>query len=158
MTHIRAATEDDRLGLFKLAVDMHAESDFSGFTLDPLKALDGLGAWIHSDKAVMLVAVDGADVVGMLAGQFIEPWFTQELMASEDLFFVRKDKRGGSLAYRLFKEFVAFSKARGATQIRAGISTGKAGYGAGRLYEKFGLQCVGGSYSLFTNKSTRSTP
>lgn len=146
---VRDATEEDRFGLFKLAAAMHAETDFKVLRFNPHKAIDGLGAWIHSPDGLMAIAVQGSEVVGMLAATKRAPWFTNDLMASEDLFFVRQDKRGGRTAFRLFQHFMAWATVHGAAHVRAGIATGDAGTNAGRLYEHFGFHKVGGSYSLF---------
>lgn len=148
MTIIREAIEGDRLGLFKLAVEMHAETDFAAVEFDPEKALRELGAWIHHPDGLMLVADDSGDVVGMLAAQAKRPWFSSQEVASEDLFFVRKDRRGGRVAYRLLEAYVQWCAERGITYGRAGISTGEPGKNAGRLYEHFGMRCTGACYSF----------
>lgn len=148
MTSIRKATEQDRLGLFKLAVAMHAETDFACLAFDPHKALDNLGNWIHHPDCLMLVAVDGDEVIGMLAAQARQAWFTSDWVASEDLFYVRADRRGGRTAYRLLGEYINWCAARGIRYGRAGISTGEPGKNAGRLYEHFGMRCTGACYSF----------
>lgn len=149
MSTIRRATEDDRIGLWKLAVAMHGETDFVRLDFDPHKAFENLGGWIHHPDGLMLVAVAGADVVGMLAATFKQPWFTQNEIASEDLFYVRSDRRGGTTAFRLMQAFIDVARARGVRHVRAGVATGDVGKNAGRLYQHFGFHPVGGSYSMF---------
>jgi L-amino acid N-acyltransferase YncA len=146
---VRRATEDDRFALFKLAVAMHRETDYSAMRFDPAKALDRLGAWLHSPEGVMLVAESDGEVVGMLAATCRAPWFSDELMASEDLFFVRPDKRAGRTALRLLQAFINGAESLGVRHIRAGIATGKAGAPAARLYEHVGFTLSGGSYAMF---------
>ena len=154
MTIVRHATEEDRFGLFRLAVDMHAETDFAGLAFDPERALNGLGGWIHGDGGLMLVAESGGEIVGMLAAAKKVPWFTSDVIASEDLFFVRKDFRGSPCAFRLMKAFLAWAEDRGAVHVRAGIATGDPGSNADRLYLHFGFHKVGGCYSLFPGRDT----
>ena len=148
-TTIRRATEADRFSLFKLAAAMHAETDFKSMGFSPSKAVDRLGAWIHSPEGLMLVAEDGAEPFGMLAATYRAPWFSDDLMVSEDLFYVRADKRGSRAGFMLMREFVAEAGRRSARHVRAGIATGDVGSGAQRLYEHFGFLLVGGSFSLY---------
>ena len=150
---IRQAVESDRLALFKLAAVMHSETDFKGLQFDPAKALDGLGKWVHSPEGVMLVSDDAGDVCGMLAATIRAPWFSPDTVVSEDLFYVRADKRGGRCAFKLFRALVDLAKATGARHLRAGIATGDPGKPADRLYRHFGMQLVGGSYSLYFDGS-----
>ena len=150
---IRRAVEDDRLALFKLACAMHAETDFKHFNFDPLRAVNGLGTWIHSATAVMLVADDGGEVVGMLAGSVQTTWFGIDKFASEELFYVRADRRGGRAGYLLMRDFVAWGHKTGAAHLRAGVATGS-GPAAERLYEHFGMHHVGGNYSAHLEDST----
>lgn len=149
---IRPAIEADRLALFKLAAAMHSETDFAGLQFDPAMALDGLGRWVHSSEGLMLVAADAGEVFGMLAATLRRPWFSPEIVVSEDLFFVRQDKRGGRCAYLLMRAFVQAAQAAGARHLRAGIATGDAGQPADRLYRHFGMRLVGGSYSLYFDR------
>lgn len=146
---VRDAVLDDRLGLFKLAAAMHHETDFRSLTFDPQKALDRIASWIIAPDALMAVAEQNGEVVGMLAATSSCPWFTSDTIASEDLFFVRKDKRGSRTAFRLMQHFIAWAADKGAAHLRAGIATGEPGANAERLYEHFGFHRVGGSFSLF---------
>jgi GNAT superfamily N-acetyltransferase len=149
---IRHACADDLLELFKLCVAMHAETDFSGLAFDPDRALAGLTAWVTHERGLMAVAEFDGEVVGLLAATEKQPWFSLEWIASEDLFFVREDKRGGHVAYRLMEFFDAWNRERGVRYGRAGIATGKPGASAGRLYEHFGFRKVGGSYAKFYDR------
>lgn len=153
MIQVRNAIEADRLDLFKLAVLMHRETDFAGLNFDARKAVDRIGDWIVGPDKLMAVAVDGDEVVGMLAATRGKPWFSNDLMLSEDLFFVRESHRGGRTAYRLMQHFMGWASLARVTHVRAGIATGEPGKGAARLYEHFGFRCVGGSYSLFPDYS-----
>jgi GNAT superfamily N-acetyltransferase len=151
MTEIRPATESDRFPLFKLAVAMHEETDFKSLDFDPQRALHNLGAWMHDDRNLMLVAERDGEIVGMMAANTNMPWFSSDLIASEDLLFVREDCRGSPIGYRLMRAFMGWARTMKVKHIRAGFSTGKPGKSAGRLYEVMGFHKVGDSYSLFPN-------
>lgn len=143
---IRPATEADRLALFRLCCAMHEGTDFKAFALDPLKTLDSLGYWLNSPDAVALVAVhDTAGPVGFFLGKVVAPWYSQELAAAEDCFFVLPEHRGSRAAFMLVREFLAWGRERGALHVRAGVSSG-AGRAGERLYEHFGLRNMGGNF------------
>lgn len=148
MVTVRRATEEDRLGLFKLSAAMHAETDFACLRFNPHKALDNLGGWVHHKDGLMLVAADDGVVIGMLAATFKRPWFTDDEVASEDLFYVAQDRRGSRTAYRLMQAYIQACRDRGIKYLRAGISTGAPGKNAGRIYEHFGMRCTGACYSM----------
>ena len=143
---IRPATEDDRLALFKLAVAMHRETDFQRFELNPGKTLDSLGYWIASPDALALLAEhDTAGPVGFFLGKVTAPWFSDELAAVEDCFYVLPERRGSRAAFYLVREFLAWGKARGAWHARAGVSSGS-GRAGERIYEHFGMKNMGGNF------------
>jgi len=143
---IRTATEDDRLALFKLAVAMHQETDFRAFVLDPQNTLDNLGYWITQPMALALLAEhDTAGPVGFFLGKVVAPWYSAELAAVEDCFYVLPEHRGGMAAFRLVREFFAWGREQGALHVRAGVSSGS-GRAGERLYEHFGLMNMGGNF------------
>lgn len=149
---IRRATEEDRIALFKLAAAMHAETDFRHFAFDPHKTINGLGAWIHSPNALLLVADAGDGVVGMLAASLKQAWFSHDPFMSEDFFYVAADRRGSRAAYMLMREFMRESE-KIALHVRAGVATGNC-QAAERLYEHFGMTYQGGNYSAHLQRTT----
>ena len=149
---IRRATKDDRLALFKLAAAMHTETDFRALTLNPMKTLDSLGFWIASPNAVALLAEhDTAGPVGFLLAKITAPWYSDELAAVEDCFYVSPEHRGSRAAYSLVRAFVAWAQEFGALHARAGVSSGS-GRAGERLYEHFGMKNMGGNFVVHWNK------
>ena len=144
---IRRATEDDRLPLFKLAAAMHAETDFKHYTLDPIKTLNGLGGWIAGQDAALFVADLDGELIGFFAAKLTRPWFSDDLMAVEDCFYVSAAQRGSRAAYLLTREFHRWAASASAAHLRAGVSSG-AGRACERLYEHFGMKNMGGNFVL----------
>lgn len=142
---VRKATPDDMLGVFKLAVSMHTETDFKKYQLNPEKTFSNLGIWIGQPNAAMLIATRGDDIVGMLACSIAQQWYSDETLASEQLFFVRSDQRGTRAAYILLKAYFQWAIESKADHVMAGVSTGT-GEAAERLYAKFGMYATGGNY------------
>lgn len=143
MTEIRPATESDRLALFKLCVAMHEETDFRNYTLNPQKMLHGIGFWMHN--ALLLVAVKDSELIGFFMGKVTQPWYSDDMAAVEDCFYVRPEHRGSRAGYLLVREFCSWAKAKGVRHVRAGVSSGS-GEAGGRLYEHFGMKFMGGNY------------
>lgn len=143
---IRTATDADLLALFKLAVAMHRETDFRSFQLDPEKTAASLAYWTtHRDGLALLAEHDDAGPVGFFLAKVTTPWFSNDLTAVEDCFYVLPEHRGSRAAYMLVREFMAWAKHRGAVHVRAGVSSGR-GRGGERLYEHFGMSNMGGNF------------
>lgn len=151
---VRRATEGDRLALFKLCADMHAETDFRHYTLAPAKVIDGLGYWIHAPEALMLVAESDDDgVIGFFAAKITRPWFSDDLCAVEDCFYVAAEHRGSRAAFKLAREFKTWAADRGALHMRAGVSSG-AGPAGERLYQHLGMDNMGGNFVAHLKEQT----
>lgn len=143
---IRTATDHDRLALFKLAVAMHRETDFRAFQLDPEKMVASLGFWTTNQDALALLAEhDDAGPIGFFLAKVTTPWFSGDITAVEDCFYVLPEHRGSRAAYMLVREFMAWARRRGAVHVRAGVSSGR-GRGGERLYEHFGMSNKGGNF------------
>jgi GNAT superfamily N-acetyltransferase len=143
MLRVRRATEEDRIHVFKLAVQMHGETDFSHLQLNPEKLIHQLGVWIH--QRVALVATDGDKLVGMMFATVAPPWWSDDNFLTEDFLYVLPEYRGGRAAYMLIRELVHWAKTAGIRHIRTGVSTGT-GRGAERLYEHFGFSYTGANF------------
>ena len=148
MTVSRIATENDRLAIFKLAAQMHLETDFRFYDFDPGIAIAGLGDWLGGDpNSVMFVAEADGEVVGMLGATLRSTWFGRDKLASEELFYVAVAQRGSGAAQQLLQSFCDWAEEVGAQHLRAGVATGS-GPAAEKLYQRFGMHYVGGNFSL----------
>jgi GNAT superfamily N-acetyltransferase len=145
MLTVRRATEDDHLDLFKLLVPMHRETDFQHYVLNPEKSFASLGNWIHNKNNLCFVAINEVKIVGAMFGTVAPLWFSDELVAREDLLYVHPDYRGGRAAYILAKAFLEAAKSAGIKHVQAGVSTGL-GQGAERLYRHLGMTYMGGNF------------
>ena len=147
MTVSRIATENDRLALFKLAAQMHVETDFRFYDFDPGVAISGLGNWLGTDpNSVMFVADIDGEVIGMLGATLRGTWFGRDKLASEELFYVLPEHRGSGAAQQLLQSFCDWAAEVGAQHLRAGVATGS-GPAAETLYQRFGMHYVGGNFS-----------
>lgn len=142
MAQVRLATVDDVQEIFKLLVEMDREFEQYGFC--PEKSFTGLLSWIQKPDMAMFVAVSDGNIVGVFAGCKTRVWWSNDLWAMENFFFVTKSNRGTSAAINLMQAFVSWAEID-AQHLQMGVATG-AGEGAERLYKKFGLNYVGGNF------------
>ena len=143
MLQTRHATEEDRLDLFKLCIQMHKETDFRHFPINPEKLLNNLGHWIHS--GLSLLVVDDGKIVGMLFASIRNSWFSDDNYAAEDILYVLPEYRGTRAAFMLVRGLNHWVKQIGIKHLTAGVSTGT-GPGAERLYKHFGMNHMGGNF------------
>ncbi len=115
MTVSRIATENDRLAIFKLAAQMHLETDFRFYDFEPAVAIAGLGDWLGGDpNSVMFVAEADGEIVGMLGATLRSTWFGSDKLASEELFYVAVAHRGSGAAQQLLQNFCDWAAEVGA--------------------------------------------
>ncbi|HEX7011596.1 MAG TPA: GNAT family N-acetyltransferase [Steroidobacteraceae bacterium] len=122
---IRNATINDIDALVELGEMMHAESPrYRTLTYDPVKVAGIAQHLICDPAAQVLVAEQGGQLVGMLAGMVVQHYFGHDYYATDYVFFVRPEHRGSSAAPRLYRAWEELLKADGrAKEIALGIST-----------------------------------
>jgi GNAT superfamily N-acetyltransferase len=140
MTIIRPATYDDLDMLLLIAKAMQEESPrFSRMTFSQRKMLQLFINLIDSENGLVLVAEVEGEIVGGFAGMVIEHFFTDDLVANDIGLFLIPNARGGTLAARLIKQYIAWAKTK-TEFIQLGISTGVHMEKTAELYQALGLQ------------------
>lgn len=142
---MRSATLSDLDELVALGRVMHAEGPaLRGFSFDEAKVRRALIAAIAGGAVFVHENADGS-LDGGLVAMVLERWYSTDQVAIDLGLFVAPDKRGGFIAYRLLRAFVAWCTAR-ALPIEMGVSTGVAPEVADRLYTAIGFERIGGAY------------
>lgn len=97
---------------------------------------------ITRDDSLVLVAESGTDIVGYIAGGFIqkEDYLLSESMAEAENMFVKESHRGQGIGGRLLNEFEKWCKERKVQRIRFVASA--ANSGAIKLYKSLGAKEV----------------
>ncbi|MFY1029147.1 GNAT family N-acetyltransferase [Pseudomonas asiatica] len=147
---IRAATHDDIPRLVELGQLLHDTSSYAGSGIKPEKIADLLGQLIDGLGVVFAAEVDG-EVVGGFAGAITEQWFSDDLIAFDYSLFIEPSKRQGLTALKLVLAFQNWAKAKGAKEIRMGITTGMNVEGTSRLYRHLGFEYVGPLFRMEIN-------
>lgn len=147
---IRAATHDDIPRLVELGQLLHDTSSYATSGINPEKVAKLLGQLIDG-LGVVFAAEVGGEVVGGFAGAITEQWFSDDLIAFDYSLFIEPSKRQGLTALKLVLAFQNWAKAKGAKEIRMGITTGMNVEGTSRLYRHLGFEYVGPLFHMEIN-------
>lgn len=142
---IRALQREDIDPVLFLCALMHRESpNYRTAPMDPEK-LRRLGETIlaQPEQFCGLVAWQQARLVGMFAGYVSEPFFGPGVVAADLALFVPRDRRGGVMAAALIGRFEAWARARGASAVQLGITTGVQQERTAALYQRLGFAPFG---------------
>ena len=144
---IRAPTHKDIENILDLGEEMYAESAYAFLPYDRDKVRGLIVDYIEDSvtRCGLVAEVDGV-IVGMIGGCLVDYYFCNETLVSDEVLFVRPDRRGGVTAMRLIRGLQEWARGRGARELCLGISTNVGVEATGKLYERLGFTRVGGIY------------
>lgn len=138
---LRKATQEDIHAIVGMGPGMIAESSFAGMSYSPEKVARAI-----TECGFACVAVDGDVVAGVILGDIVAPWFSEDRMGTERVLYVRPEYRGTRAALMLVKAWIVWCWECGAKQIRPGTSaTSEA---ADRLYRAIEFEPAGTLYVM----------
>lgn len=149
MAEIRKAVEGDIDALITLLYDMHDETDYKFFKVNENKARYALLRWLIQTDAVMFVAEEKGELIGVVAGSVFTPWFSDDDKVMEQLFFVKQEHRGSGVAFILFEKFLEWAKEQ-CNYVSAGVTT-SVGEAAESIYKRFGMSYTGSNFAMLLN-------
>jgi len=147
MSGIRLADIPDIDEICKLGSELLAQSVYSDIKPDESKYRLFVAGLMGTKKGAVFVAVDDDDKPqGMLFGLIDDLFFSRYCYATDVAFYVREGYR--HLVPALMKRFMSWAEGKPRVMyISLGISSGTGDLArVGELYEKFGLERVGGIY------------
>jgi len=126
MTTVRKATHNDVQALLVMGHAMHAESPrFAPLDYSEGKVRRLIFRLLEVPRAGgILVAEAEGKMVGMMAFFVAEHFFGGDMFASDMVFYVAPEHRGGSAFFRLLAAFEAWATDLGAKELVLGTSTG----------------------------------
>ena len=131
---------------------MHEESAYAFLPYDRDKVRGLIIDYIEdNDTRCGLVAENNGIIIGMIGGYLIDYYFCNETLVSDEVLFVKSNRRGGMTAMRLIDELRQWARDRGARELCLGISTNVQIETTGKLYERLGFTYVGGIYKINLN-------
>lgn len=146
---VRYATMNDMPGILQVSQDLLEQSVYKDLEMDKSVYRALVANCINSKKAIAMVVVDGNnDVQGFLFGIVDQIFFTKLKYATDILTYVKPQY--AALSPIIVKRFIAWGKKwPSVRKIMMGISSGLDQDGrAGKMYERLGLECVGGIYMM----------
>jgi len=138
---IRPAGPKDQEAITALGRRMHKESVYRGimFSADVFEAF----CRRLRNHGFFWVAEYRGRLIGFLAGEIVPYFFSRELLANQQLWYVLPKYRGSRAALLLVKEFESWASDLGASEVCMATSSGP-NYDS--LMEKLGYRKTGGVY------------
>lgn len=130
--------------VLQLAREMHAESVVHrGLPLNEKKLLAQLRGPITHPDMYFRLAVRGDEVFGGFFGMISTLYFSDDRMAKDMAWFVKRESRGTYAAIKLLADFEKWALAKGVRKFMLGQSTGVQIETTKALYERLGYRSVG---------------
>jgi GNAT superfamily N-acetyltransferase len=148
---IRDATEQDRAEFLRLCRLLHAETAMSFVPLK-IEKMDEMFTWVLKQDpeypSLLRVSEEDGKLVAMLLGFITNYYFSDAKYAGETFLYVTPERRGSSIAFRLWRQFRDWAKENGALELSHGVSTGINVENAHRFFTGVGMTHMGGIYKL----------
>jgi GNAT superfamily N-acetyltransferase len=128
---------------------IQAETRYKDFSINYEK-LENLYYNQFDENPIIKVfyALDGDELVGFGAFVITAHYFTDELIASDIIVYVRPERRGSSAAVKILKNYILWADQQKATHITLGISTGIHPEKTQAFYERLGFKTIGTMHCL----------
>jgi GNAT superfamily N-acetyltransferase len=153
MSGIRRATPNDLHRLLTLLKDLHAESVFRNIPIDENRLKSFASTCIANPSHIWVVYENaGAQIDGFLLGYVTQYYFSTELGAWDIALYVRPERRGSTIAFRLWRAFKARAAELGARTMWLGSSAGITPALTHKFYTGLGMAESGTLYRLSINR------
>jgi GNAT superfamily N-acetyltransferase len=150
----RKATAKDLSVILLLLKELHGESILKNAKIDEGKLHSFIAQCVQDVNKVCLVYQSTNSIIeGLLLGYTAEYFFSTEKGAWDLVFYVRPERRGGLVAYRLWSEFKAWATASGASTLWLGTAAGIDPFRSRRFYLGLGMEEVGGIFRMNLGRS-----
>lgn len=146
---IRSSTPEDREEYLRICMAIHDESSYAFIPVN-VEKLNSLFDAVHEpDSSIFLqVSEENGKLNGMIYGYLAEYFFSDEVGGYDLFFYVAPEKRGSTIAVRLWRAFRDWCIARGCLEMCHGVSTEIDGARAGKFMMGMGMRDVGGLYKM----------
>ncbi len=150
MSGVRKATEEDIPAILPMLRQLHLESVFRDVPLDETKLSKFLMQCLDRQNHACVLLHESAplQIGGILIG-YCEPyWFSPQMGARDLVLYVRPERRGSLIAYRLWSKFKLWATEVGAHVLWMGTASGIAPQLSRKFYLGLGMQEVGSLYRM----------
>lgn len=145
---VREINPDDAVKLIELGKQFHKESPFhSRYKFDVNKSVNFMKSLALSSDCCFYVATDKNNkILGIVGGQMLSLYYTEDKYASELIFYVSPESRGGRTALSLLRKFESWAKDNGAKDVELGVVTGINAKKADSFFKKAGYNYLGANF------------
>lgn len=140
--YVRLGLKSDEDAVIEMARSACAEG-ITGKQFSEEVARATYAQYLATANPTIFVVESAGQVVGVLMASISEYWFASGHFASQELLFVKPERRGSRAAALLLSHLVAWSKSLEAREITGGADNGLHNDIATRTIERFGFQRVG---------------
>ncbi len=139
---VRLALETDEDTIVEFA-RTNIEQTRPGMTFNEERCRNTFQSYLHRASPTFFVVEDNREVIAMLVADFYEYRAADGLFTTQEVLFVRPDKRGTRASVILMKELIAWSEMLGAKEIMGGNDNEFNSERTARFLEHFGFERVG---------------
>lgn len=141
--NLRVAEQNDIAELVAMGQQFIKEApNYLGRTIQTKALEQNLTAIINGDGAIFLVELNNT-IIGGIVCATTKDWFSDQVVAFEQVFYVKPEYRATRAAIQLIDAFVEWAKSMNADRVQCGTTTGIQTKGCLRLYERFGFREYG---------------
>ena len=148
---IRLALPSDKSAVIELALETQRDIVHGNITVNPARvdqALHGLFELNPGSHVLFVAETTDGHLAGGLLGCVERYYYSDELQAQLDQWYLRRAYRGTSMAPRLVKAFVTWARARGASEVFMGVSSGANIHLTHQMMVRLGFTHLGGNYAV----------
>jgi GNAT superfamily N-acetyltransferase len=146
MATYRRASAQDLPQILRLSEEMHAETSFKVLGFSASKTATEIMSCILNFDMFFEVAEDRGRIVGMLAAYVSQPYFSEDLVVYDHVWYVGKEARGTMVGPRLLKHLAEWAKLCRAKAVFVTLGSDVSQERVGKLVEKLGYSHLGGYY------------
>lgn len=146
MVTYRRPTTNDLEQILLLAREMHAETSFRTLSFNEAKAATEILSCIVNPLMFVYVAEKDGEIVGVAASYLSQPYFSEDWVAYDHIWFVGKTARGSMVGPGLLKHMAAWAKFSGAKALFVTLGSDVSSDRVGALVERLGFSRLGGYY------------
>jgi N-acetylglutamate synthase-like GNAT family acetyltransferase len=146
MATYRRALQGDLPALLALSKEMHAETSFQALSFSDSKTATEILSAILNPNMLFVVAEDRGTIIGMIAAYLDRPYFSEDLVVYDHVWYVGKEGRGSMVGPRLLKCVSEWARLCGAKAVFVTLGSDVSQERVGKLVERLGYSRLGGYY------------
>lgn len=136
---LRVADEKDIVDLVAIGQQFIAEAPHYAKRPFHQDALEQNLQFVLNGAGTIFIVESHAQIVGGIVCLITKDWFNDDLIAFEQVFYVKPAFRATRAALMLLDAFIEWAKAMHADRVQCGTTTGIRTKGCSKFYKKFGF-------------------